>query len=885
MVSGQSDSPFIIVDQFGYLPGAPKIAVIKDPQVGFDSANSFTPGTTFALVNASSGDTVMTGNPVAWNNGMTDPSSGDKVWHFDFSAISQTGTYFILDLEKNIRSYEFKISPSVYNEVMKHAMRTFFYQRSGFAKELPYAEPGWVDGASHIGPNQDKNARLYNDRNNPATERDVSGGWYDAGDYNKYTRWNADYIVQMMQAYIERPEVWTDDYNIPESGNGIPDLLDEAKWGLDHLLRMQEDNGSVLSVVGSSHASPPSAATGQTLYGPPNTSATLGVAAAFAIASGVYHSIGMTEYADTLKESAKAAWDWADANPKVIFRNNDPAFGSSGLAAGQQETNDYGRLMEKLQAACFLFGLTGEDKYRAFFDDNYDKVNLFNWNFAYPFEARNQDFLLHYMTIDGATPGVVNHIRQAYGTAMKNGSENWPSVTGKKDPYMAHIKDYTWGSNGIKNRKGGMYHNLFQYDFNIIDSAEIADATIGYLNYIHGVNPLNFNYLSNMFRFGANNGVREFYHTWFTDGSQKWDRAGVSTYGPAPGFLTGGPNPSYDWDNCCPTGCSSASNNQRCYSESISPPKDQPDQKSYKDFNTSWPLNSWEVTENSLGYQLPYIRLLSKFINPGYDCNGDPDGEAWYDACGICAGGNTGRLPSSDPGNCEIFSLDMSAVNGSVITIPLRDLYSNGEFVRITANPESGYIFTGWSGHASGSDNPLSVVMNSNKEITANFEKAYTLTVINGSGSGEYKEGHEVPIEADAPPEGQIFSLWSGGDDYLADVDSSKTTLIMPSANTTVTAVFINDTLDVGIDHIDGISGAHLRLVPNPADKFVRLIAPGFDHNAVVSVISSDGRTIMHMVLGYENELLIDTSILPKGNYIVNVSSKVRSQHVRLVVF
>ncbi|MGK3960067.1 hypothetical protein WMF38_44335 [Sorangium sp. So ce118] len=39
-----------------------------------------------------------------------------------------------------------------------------------------------------------------------------------------------------------------------------------------------------------------------------------------------------------------------------------------------------------------------------------------------------------------------------------------------------------------------------------------------------------------------------------------------------------------------------------------------PAQKSYKDFNTSWPLNSWAVTENSNGYQASYIRLLSKFV-------------------------------------------------------------------------------------------------------------------------------------------------------------------------------------------------------------------------------------------------------------------------------
>jgi endoglucanase len=717
--SGQSDMPYIIVDQFGYLPGAPKIAVIKDPQVGFDAHNSFTPGPRYAVVNAATGDTVFKGKPVSWQNGAIDPSSGDRVWHFDFSEVSATGTYFVADVERNIRSYRFNISPSVYNEVLRQAMRTFFYQRSGFAKEEPYAEPGWVDAASHLGPGQDLNARLVTAPNDPETERDVSGGWYDAGNFDKYSRWNAGYIVEMMQAYLERPQAWTDDYNIPESGNGIPDLLDEAKWGLDHLLRMQEEDGGVLSIVGASHASPPSAATGPSRYGPPNTSATAAVAGAFAIASGVYRSVGMDGYADLLEESAIAAWDWAEANPNVIFRNDDPAFGSQGLATGQQETNDYGRLMEKLRAACFLFELTGDEKYRRFFDNNYLRVSMFASNNDFPFQPAHQDFLIHYTTIEGATPDVVSNIRRVYGAGMMGHSENWPAVTGRKDPYMAHIRDYRWGSNRTKSQQGLMFYSLFQYGFNLLDSARLADAAVGYINYIHGVNPLNFNYLSNMFRFGASNGVREFYHVWFGDGSEKWDRVGTSTYGPAPGFLPGGPNPRYNWANCCPDDCTSGG----CLAESIYPPKDQPPQKSYKDFNTSWPLNSWEVTENHLSYQVPYIRLLSKFVNPAYDCNGDLNGTAFLDACGICSGGNTGREPSRYPGNCAVHRLEVIAENGSVI-VPEHSagkLYDHALIITITAVPDRGYVFAGWSLDAGGTDNPLTIVMNADREIMANF--------------------------------------------------------------------------------------------------------------------------------------------------------------------
>lgn len=655
--NAQTLSDFIVVDQFGYLPEAPKVAVIKNPNQGFDAHLSFTPGGNYALVDAKTGNQVFTGSLVSWKGGATDASSGDQAWWFDFSEVTETGKYYVLDNDRQVRSFEFQISPAVYNEVLKHAVRTFFYQRVGFAKNAPFAEQGWIDGASHVGNLQDKQARVYNSRTDASTEKDLSGGWYDAGDFNKYTNWTADYVIAMMFAYIENPQTWTDDYNIPESGNGNPDLLDEAKWGLDHLIRMQNDDGSVLSIVGLGHASPPSAATAQSLYGLANTSATLTTAAAFALSSPIYRSIGMEEYADELLVKAMKAWDWADANPNVIFRNNDPANGSQGLGAGQQEVDDYGRLTKKIQAACFLFAATGDTKYRDYFDANYTQVNMIEWTFAFPFQTENQDMLLYYTTIKDATGAVKANILSKYNTSMINTADNYPAVLNKTDPYRAHLKDYTWGSNNIKSRQGNMFLNVPRYSDGVLNWQQARQAAIGYVNYIHGVNPLNFVYLSNMFKFGAKKGVTEFYHTWFANGSPLWDKVGVSTYGPAPGFLVGGANPSYQWDSCCPSGCGSAANNDKCNVVDLSPVLNQPRQKSYLDFNDSWPLNSWELTENSCGYQVSYIRLLANFVNPEYDCNGDLGGSANIDICGNCTGGNTGETPASSPADCETIIL------------------------------------------------------------------------------------------------------------------------------------------------------------------------------------------------------------------------------------
>ncbi len=678
-VTAQEVSDYIVVDQFGYLPGSRKIAVIRNPQVGFDQEESFTPGSWYGLVNATTGEKIYRGEPVPWKDGQIHEGSGDRAWLFDFSGVGTVGTFYIVDEARKVRSHSFVIAHNVYNEVLRQAMRTFFYQRVGYPKEEPYAEGAWADGPSHLGELQDLNCRSFFDKENPATERDVSGGWYDAGDYNKYTNWTANYVVELMKAYLEKPGAWSDDYGIPESGNGVPDILDEAIWGIDHLLRMQMEGGGVLSIVGEDHASPPSSASGPSYYGPPNTSATLNTSAAFALASGVYHDRGMTGYADTLLNRAVLAWEWAKSHPDSLFNNNDPSYNSQSLGAGRQEVDDYGRAMARLEAACYLFGKTGEAEYRVFFDDHYQEAHMFQWNFVYPYEALNQEMLLYYTTLPGATVSVRDHIRSVYLNAMKNNTDNLPAFNGKADPYQAHLGSYVWGSNGVKSSQGSMFYNLITFGIEPGLDQTARDAAGGYIHYIHGTNPLNFVYLSNMYAYGAENGVNEFYHSWFTDGSPLWDRVGSSIYGPPPGYLTGGANPGYDWDGCCPSGCGSYSNNQKCLGESISPPKDQPPQKSYKDFNTSWPINSWEVTENSCGYQVRYIRLLSKFVSVRMDCNGEVDGGAFIDSCGVCAGGNTGITPSLDPDACFLHGEDPE---GDTMYVEGRHLYTaSGEKV------------------------------------------------------------------------------------------------------------------------------------------------------------------------------------------------------------
>src|SRR5882724_7575252 len=103
-------SAHLLVDQFGYRNTDPKVAVIRNPQVGFDSADTFAPGATYQLRKADDGTVVFSGALTPWNNGAVEASSGDSGWWFDFSSVNASGTYFVYDVDKQVRSPTFAIA-------------------------------------------------------------------------------------------------------------------------------------------------------------------------------------------------------------------------------------------------------------------------------------------------------------------------------------------------------------------------------------------------------------------------------------------------------------------------------------------------------------------------------------------------------------------------------------------------------------------------------------------------------------------------------------------------------------------------------------------------------------------------------------------------------
>ena len=592
----QPISTFIHVDQFGYLPTATKVAVLSNPQVGYNASNSYSFPAMMELRNANTDAVVFSAAPTMWNGGATHGQSGDQGYWFDFSSYTTPGTYYVYDAENDERSATFSIDEAVYEEVMKTAFRMFYYNRCNLAKEETYAGADWTDAVSFLNPLQDANCRFIDDPGNAALEKDLSGGWFDAGDYNKYVTFTYSTMHNLLWAYQENPDVFGDDWNIPESGNGIPDLIDEIKWELDWLLKMNNVDGSTQIKMGSQNysenaASPPSNNTDQRFYGPTCTSASIAVASIFAHAAKVLADFpSLNTYANTLEDRAEMAWDYV-----LPFINNntlETACDDGSIVAGDADWDVDVQRTAAVVAAIHLYNLTTTESYNTYVIDHAESTSPIVNDFWGVDEMELIDALLLYTTLTGADASLETTILNSVTTAVTN---NWNGFFGFNDAdlYRAFMPDwsYHWGSNLPKAQYAILNSLLVKYG---IDSGNESDYTSKMeenLHYFHGVNPQGLVYLSNMYDFGGDRCVDEIYHGWFADGTD-WDNAQTSLYGPAPGYVSGGANANFTVS-------------------SLSPPYNQPRQKSYLDFNDGFPNNSWEISEPAIYYQAGYVRLLA----------------------------------------------------------------------------------------------------------------------------------------------------------------------------------------------------------------------------------------------------------------------------------
>lgn len=608
ILSGQTSIPtslYIKVDQFGYLPSSPKVAVISDPEIGFNSTLAFTPGSTLQVRNWSDASIVFSASPAIWNNGNVHDQSGDRGWWFDFSSLTAEGDYYIYDPTNDVRSHRFTIDSDVYNQVLKSSLVMFYRNRSGIAKPVQQNGTKWSD--TGVSFPQDQNTRDLWDRTNPAKYKDMSGGWFDAGDYNKYVTFTQTVVHDLLWAYKENPSVFGDDWNIPESGNGIPDILDEIKWELDWLKKMNNPDGTTHIKMGSLNYGDngqnlPSNNTDPRYYGPTCSSAEVVTAGLFAHAAEVFGQFGsLSTYANDLESRAEITWSQVVTqlnNPNSLDLDCDLADDDNRIVSGDADMGLQGQLNSGLTSAIYLYDLTGDTQYKTYIDNNLYTVEPLSGNFFWsPYERPMVDALLHYSTLSGVSQADQDSIRNGYTSEI---TEHVYFGMNDADLYRSAMPNdqYHWGSNQVKGILGVMNLLANKYNLSGSNAGEYNAKALEFVHYFHGVNGMGLTYLSNMRALGAENSVNEMYHQWFGEGSI-WDNVIDSPNGPAPGFLVGGPNVFTNIP--------------------LSPPAGQPQHKSYLDFNSIQDA-SWECSEPAIYYQSSYVRLLAAFANAPSPC-------------------------------------------------------------------------------------------------------------------------------------------------------------------------------------------------------------------------------------------------------------------------
>ncbi len=259
----QDWSPSLKVNQVGYRADAPeRWAYLSHWLVGLDPLELSGDELAFRVIDAASGETALTGElalRLAWDVGSEDAYGNNysqaNVWQADLSSLDQPGTYYIL-WDGVGRSWPFSVRDDTFDEPFRTVFRALYHQRCGTSVEPELTD--WSHQTCHQHPVQLTDADYYEVGADafsdlPAATTgdtlDAWGGYHDAGDYDRRIEHLVvvDSLVDLYELFPQR--FAGDDLGIPESGNGLPDVLDEARWALDLYAQLQGEEGGVRAGV------------------------------------------------------------------------------------------------------------------------------------------------------------------------------------------------------------------------------------------------------------------------------------------------------------------------------------------------------------------------------------------------------------------------------------------------------------------------------------------------------------------------------------------------------------------------------------------------------------------------------------------------------------
>jgi endoglucanase len=361
--------PRVRVNQLGYLPFGPKGATLVTPAV--------TPLRWRLL--AEGGEVVARGRSEPHG---VDATSGLNVHVIRFDRVHQIGRSYRLEADGEL-SHPFDIDADVYQSLRSDAFLFFYAQRSGIAIDGALLGDEYARAAGHLGvaPNQGdvavpcmppaRSQTAYGEPWTCGYTLDVSGGWYDAGDHGKYVVNGGISTAQLLSTYerslhargASRRALGDGSLAIPEQGNGVPDVLDEARWELEFLMRMQVPEGQPLAgmVHHKIHDNAWSALPLDPALDPlprelhrPSTAATLNLAAAAAQGARLYRRYDAA-FAERLLAAARRAWDAALVYPAIYAPGSD---GQGGGSYSDADASD-----ELYWAAAELYLTTHEAPY------------------------------------------------------------------------------------------------------------------------------------------------------------------------------------------------------------------------------------------------------------------------------------------------------------------------------------------------------------------------------------------------------------------------------------------------------------------------------------------------------------------------------------------
>ena len=282
-------TPNILVNQLGYIRNGTKMAIFcgeERPSV-------------FYVIEADTGERVFSGYP---EDNVTETEDKGTVFYGDFSEVTKEGVYF-LEAPLIGKSYSFAIEDGLYDQVFREACRQYYYNRCGVTLTDEYAGE-MAHNACHTG-----NSALQED---VSLSIDARGGWHQDEAGSKYVVSAAKSIGVMLLAYELYSASFGDDMGIPESGNGVPDILDEVKYEVEWLLKMQDSaTGAVYKGV---TVYDQSTGSGTVSYVEPGDMET---ANAFAMTLAKFSYLYQeydTDYATECLKASDRAWKYTELN-------------------------------------------------------------------------------------------------------------------------------------------------------------------------------------------------------------------------------------------------------------------------------------------------------------------------------------------------------------------------------------------------------------------------------------------------------------------------------------------------------------------------------------------------------------------------------------------